>query len=119
MPCFILPQLYSDSIPTCFQPCPPASQAWRIGPGDPVRVLTLALSHLLTLCLPDPSDSRRMPSNGYTSKVKIRERYTIVGFISSGTYGRVYKAVGRNGQKGEFAIKKSYASPLPTSMTNL
>jgi hypothetical protein len=29
-----------------------------------------------------------------------------VGFISSGTYGRVYKAIGKNGQKGEFAIKK-------------
>lgn len=25
---------------------------------------------------------------------------------SSGTYGRVYKAVGWNGQHGEFAIKK-------------
>lgn len=25
---------------------------------------------------------------------------------SSGTYGRVYKAVGCNGQSGEFAIKK-------------
>jgi hypothetical protein len=55
----------------------------------------------------DPADSKRMLSNGYTSKVKIRERYAIVGFISSGTYGRVYKAVGKNGQKGEFAIKKS------------
>lgn len=49
-------------------------------------------------------DSRR-PA-GYTSKVRVRDRYHIVGFISSGTYGRVYKAVGKNGQKGEFAIKK-------------
>ena len=32
----------------------------------------------------------------YTSKVKVREKYQIVGFISSGTYGRVYKAVGKN-----------------------
>lgn len=36
----------------------------------------------------------------------MRDKYHIVGFISSGTYGRVYKAVGKNGQKGEFAIKK-------------
>jgi hypothetical protein len=36
----------------------------------------------------------------------VRDRYHIVGFISSGTYGRVYKAIGKNGQKGEFAIKK-------------
>ncbi|CAG7943052.1 unnamed protein product [Penicillium salamii] len=49
-------------------------------------------------------DSRR--PGGYTSKVRVRDRYHIVGFISSGTYGRVYKAVGKNGKKGEFAIKK-------------
>jgi cyclin-dependent kinase 8/11 len=30
----------------------------------------------------------------------------VIGFISSGTYGRVYKAIGRHGQTGEFAIKK-------------
>ena len=52
------------------------------------------------------ADSGRSGS-GYTSKVHIRERYHIVGFISSGTYGRVYKALGKNGKKGEFAIKKS------------
>lgn len=43
---------------------------------------------------------------GYTSKVRVRDRYHIVGFISSGTYGRVYKAIGKNGKRGEFAIKK-------------
>lgn len=43
----------------------------------------------------DPLD-RKMVSTAYTSKVKVRENYQIVGFISSGTYGRVYKAVGRN-----------------------
>lgn len=47
-----------------------------------------------------------MPSTGYTSKVRVKDRYQVIGFISSGTYGRVYKAVGRNGQRGEFAIKK-------------
>lgn len=36
----------------------------------------------------------------------MRDKYHITGFISSGTYGRVYKAVGKKGQKGEFAIKK-------------
>ncbi len=40
------------------------------------------------------------------SKVKVLDRYKVVGFISSGTYGRVYKAVGHNGQVGESAIKK-------------
>ncbi|KAF2844919.1 cyclin-dependent protein kinase-like protein Ssn3 [Plenodomus tracheiphilus IPT5] len=44
--------------------------------------------------------------SGYNTKKRVNERYKIVGFISSGTYGRVYKAEGRNGRAGEFAIKK-------------
>lgn len=43
---------------------------------------------------------------GYTAKVHIRDKYRIVGFISSGTYGRVYKALSATGRKGEYAIKK-------------
>jgi hypothetical protein len=43
---------------------------------------------------------------GYNNKKRVNERYKIVGFISSGTYGRVYKAEGKNGRTGEFAIKK-------------
>lgn len=39
---------------------------------------------------------RRQPGNSYTSKTKLNQKYHIVGFISSGTYGRVYKAVERN-----------------------
>lgn len=54
----------------------------------------------------EPSNPIKMPSHGYTSKVRVLDRYKVVGFISSGTYGRVYKAVGYNGQSGEFAIKK-------------
>lgn len=76
----------------------------------------------------EPSESKKMPSSGYTSKVRVEDRYNVVGFIryvsyvagnahvlnilkffangSSGTYGRVYKAIGCNGQSGEFAIKK-------------
>lgn len=54
----------------------------------------------------DYRDTRKPPGIGYTSKVRVRDRYHIVGFISSGTYGRVYKAIGKNGKKGEFAIKK-------------
>lgn len=47
-----------------------------------------------------------MLSGGYTSKKRVQERYKILGFISSGTYGRVFKAQGRAGQTGLFAIKK-------------
>ncbi|CAK7274294.1 cyclin-dependent protein kinase [Sporothrix epigloea] len=45
-------------------------------------------------------------SVGYQSKVQVTGKYRIIGFISSGTYGRVYKAVSRQGLPGEFAIKK-------------
>ncbi|GAB1216190.1 cyclin-dependent protein kinase [Aspergillus terreus] len=51
-------------------------------------------------------DPRKPSGTGYTSKVRVRDKYRIVGFISSGTYGRVYKAIGKNGEKREFAIKK-------------
>jgi cyclin-dependent kinase 8/11 len=47
-----------------------------------------------------------MPLAGYTSKVRVQDRYKVVGFISSGTYGRVYKAVAQNGRPREVAIKK-------------
>jgi hypothetical protein len=53
----------------------------------------------------DPIDRGAGPI-GYQSKVRVIDRYKVIGFISSGTYGRVYKAVGRHGQPGEFAIKK-------------
>src|ERR1700754_2787149 len=61
---------------------------------------------------------KKQPGNSYTAKVKISQKYNIIGFISSGTYGRVYKAVQRNPQgdtqspttpdvkKELFAIKK-------------
>ena len=64
----------------------------------------------------ESSESKIRPSNGYANKVRVHDRYKVVGFISSGTYGRVYKAVGVNGQTGDFAIKKYY--PLhPLSLT--
>lgn len=55
-----------------------------------------------------------MPGNGYTAKVGWKEKYQIVGFISSGTYGRVYKAEAKNRElytqkangRETFAIKK-------------
>lgn len=41
------------------------------------------------------------------TKARVYDLYKIVGFISSGTYGRVYKAQSRDGEVKEFAIKKS------------
>jgi cyclin-dependent kinase 8/11 len=54
---------------------------------------------------PDPTD-KGTGQVGYQSKVRVIDRYKVIGFISSGTYGRVYKAVGRHSPPGEFAIKK-------------
>lgn len=66
-----------------------------------------------------------MPGNGYTAKVHVLEKYNIVGFISSGTYGRVYKAEAKDQklyaqntdgtylQRELFAIKKSVRCPIP------
>ncbi|KAL3466232.1 serine/threonine-protein kinase SSN3 [Aspergillus heterothallicus] len=67
---------------------------------------SLSLKRSLQATVEENISSRRPTASGYTSKVRVRDRYHIVGFISSGTYGRVYKALGKNGQKGEFAIKK-------------
>ena len=59
----------------------------------------------------ESANAQKPPTSGYTSKVHVLDKYEIVGFISSGTYGRVYKAVGKNGVAGEFAIKKCGGSP--------
>lgn len=42
----------------------------------------------------------------YQPKTRVADKYKVIGFISSGTYGRVYKAHSRDGRPGEFAIKK-------------
>jgi len=51
---------------------------------------------------------------GLPPKPRLQDRYQYVGFISSGTYGRVYKAVGvddgagsgTGGRGAVYAIKK-------------
>jgi hypothetical protein len=62
--------------------------------------------YLIVFDSSDPADSKEAMFTGYNNKKRVNERYKIVGFISSGTYGRVYKAEGKNGRVGEFAIKK-------------
>lgn len=51
---------------------------------------------------------KKQSASTYTAKVKIGQKYNIIGFISSGTYGRVYKAVEKN-PKGD------PSSPVGTS----
>ncbi|KAL2427070.1 hypothetical protein ABEF95_007866 [Exophiala dermatitidis] len=72
--------------------------------------------------------SKKQPGNNYTSKVKIGQKYNIIGFISSGTYGRVYKAVEKNPRSdpsspvGASAPKELYAIkkqvPVPFNFRN-
>lgn len=47
--------------------------------------------------------SIKMPPTGHG---KIESKYQFTGFISSGTYGRVYRAKALYGMIGDFAIKK-------------
>lgn len=47
-------------------------------------------------------------SGGYQPKARVTERYRIVGFISSGTYGRVYKAVNRGN-----IVTSTNGTPVP------
>lgn len=71
-----------------------------------ISCVLLLYTEQLLICRLDPTDRGVGPNVGYQSKVRVIDRYKVIGFISSGTYGRVYKAVGRHGQTGEFAIKK-------------
>ncbi|KAI5925200.1 kinase-like domain-containing protein [Camillea tinctor] len=73
------------------------------GPGS-VSARNQTLKRSVQAAFEDPNDRAGNP--GYQSKVRVIDKYKVVGFISSGTYGRVYKALGRQGQPGEFAIKK-------------
>ncbi|KAI0134035.1 kinase-like domain-containing protein [Xylariales sp. AK1849] len=73
------------------------------GPGS-VSARNQGLKRSVQAAFEDPAD--RGHNHGYQSKVRVVDKYKVVGFISSGTYGRVYKALGRQGQPGEFAIKK-------------
>ncbi|KAK3326877.1 kinase-like domain-containing protein [Apodospora peruviana] len=75
------------------------------GPGSGSAARTQTLKRSVQAAFEDPAD-RGIGSTAYQSKVRVIDRYKVVGFISSGTYGRVYKALGRQGQTGEFAIKK-------------
>ncbi|KAI5789708.1 kinase-like domain-containing protein [Peziza echinospora] len=52
-----------------------------------------------------------MPTAPYQSKVKIKQKYHIIGFISSGTYGRVYKARARTPPGGSSTAPSSAPSP--------
>jgi cyclin-dependent kinase 8/11 len=41
-----------------------------------------------------------------TTRHSVLSKYSILGFISSGTYGRVYKALSNDDEKNLYAIKK-------------
>lgn len=95
---------HDDPISNSLEPGSPESDTTEPTYFDPYYLEPYSHNFL---SLTESSEARKMPpNNGYTSKVRELDRYKVVGFISSGTYGRVYKAVGHNEMAGEFAIKK-------------
>ncbi|KAL7796118.1 Pkinase domain-containing protein [Trichoderma ceciliae] len=57
----------------------------------------------------------RDQSAGYQPKARVTERYRIIGFISSGTYGRVYKAVSRTSNGEGIAVVRTPSGLTPTA----
>ncbi|KAL7957818.1 Pkinase domain-containing protein [Trichoderma compactum] len=57
----------------------------------------------------------RDQSAGYQPKARVTERYRIIGFISSGTYGRVYKAVSRASNGEGIAVVRTSSGLTPAS----
>ncbi|KAI0390550.1 cyclin-dependent protein [Xylariaceae sp. FL0594] len=82
----------------------PSSAASGPASGSAPSARPQPLKRSVQAAFEDPLD--RGEKTGYQAKVKVADKYRVVGFISSGTYGRVYKAHGRQGQPGDFAIKK-------------
>ncbi|KAL3963126.1 hypothetical protein ACCO45_000130 [Purpureocillium lilacinum] len=64
------------------------SAPWR----SPAPLLVVVL---LVVVIVAHSQVSRHGLPGFTPRARVTEKYRIVGFISSGTYGRVYKAVSR------------------------
>ncbi|PQE29364.1 CMGC CDK CDK8 kinase protein [Rutstroemia sp. NJR-2017a WRK4] len=76
------------------------------GPSSVSTSRTQNLKRSVQAAFEEPTDRGTNQNVGYQSKVRIIDRYSIIGFISSGTYGRVYKARSREDAPGLFAIKK-------------
>lgn len=53
-----------------------------------------------------------MASTGYTTQRHINDHYDVVGFISSGTYGRVYKARSKGGRNPQLAFSQTTGKPI-------
>lgn len=65
--------------------------------------------------LADPLSDRDRSGGGsprYEPKTRVTERYRIVGFISSGTYGRVYKATSRTVALEAMAARDPHTKPI-------
>jgi hypothetical protein len=65
----------------------------------------------LTGYMTEPADAK-MSSMGYTSQRRINDNYDVVGFISSGTYGRVYKAKIKTGRGANIALSRNTGKPI-------
>ena len=53
-----------------------------------------------------------MSTMGYTSQRRINDNYDVVGFISSGTYGRVYKAKNKSTKGTKPILSRNTGRPI-------
>jgi len=73
--------------------------------------ISLANTCQLTPTSIEPADTK-MSSMGYTSQRRINDNYDVVGFISSGTYGRVYKARNKSGRGAHPVLSRNSGNPI-------
>lgn len=93
--------------------CPPSTLVMplRLRPDGQHYQYPSSTSSLSTAYRYGPDHHER--SHSYQPRARVTDRYRIVGFISSGTYGRVYKAVARS------SVVNAAASSLGRSPSSL
>ncbi|KAM0523797.1 hypothetical protein ACHAPE_001048 [Trichoderma viride] len=96
-------------------PTNPSSAASGPGSGKTASYLNARAYQTVKRGVMATFEDGRDQSAGYQPKARVTERYRIIGFISSGTYGRVYKAVSRTTNPEGIAVVRTSSGLTPTS----
>ncbi|KAG9683321.1 serine/threonine protein kinase, CMGC family, CDC2/CDK subfamily, partial [Aureobasidium melanogenum] len=102
------PSVNASAAPTNNPPssAPSVRNANSAAPGG-----NLTFKRKLHSAFNEPADTK-MSSMGYTSQRRINDNYDVVGFISSGTYGRVYKARNKSGRGHHPVLSRNSGNPI-------